>query len=352
MQRENLRRAPAEVTFNIVYVPGSVRRLLPFALTLLMGSGVRIRVVSNGCGADEIELLHAASHREDRISVHVLPFASSVDHGTALNHLFTSFDEPIFAFADSDVLASGDFVDDLFHTSPRAAAVFAAPAVFHTDDEAVLPAGATYLAGRHMVLSDGTPSGGTYIAAYERRLVEQVWQRAPRGFKAHRRSLLDRRLKRQFSSRGWSFHVFDTGRVINLLLLLDGHRLENRNVPALHHIGGLSVRELGSAFSSMRLMMRQLRARDDHVFQRMIDGAFRRLYVRSSRSPAPSRERRRIVCAHVDEVLDAIDAGRPVPATPPTGSEEVDRRLSELVAALVESYPAGLNAVGGYRPSP
>ena len=335
----SLERAPSEVTFNVVYTPGSVRRLLPFAQSLLHGSGVRIRVVSNGCEADEIELLHSASRRSDRISVHILPFASAVNHGHALNHLFTTFEEPIFAFADSDVLAGGDFADDLFSAAPGTAGVFTAPPVGLIDAEASLPEGETYLDGRHRLLPDGTPIGGTYVAAYERRALDQVWERAPRGFGITRRSLLDRGFRAELSRRGWSFRVFDTGRVVNLLLLLDGHRLENRTVPELHHVGGFTVRDFRDTGVGVRHLVRQLRAPDRQLLQRATDGAFMRLYS-WRRGSRPGSSRRRIVRAHIDQVLGAIDAGRAVPEAPPTGSEQVDQRLSELVAALVQNYPA------------
>src|SRR4051794_11198901 len=300
MSRERLDRVPSEVTFNVIYSAGSAKRLLPFAESLLQGAGVRVRTVSNGCGADEVEWLRAASRRDERVSTYVLPFATSVDHGSALNHLFESFDEPVFAFADSDVLAAGDFVDDLFSAAPGTAAVFTAPPAWLTDAEARLPEGETFLDGRHFRLRDGTPIGGSYVAAYERRPLELVWERAPRGFGITRRSLLDRRLRAELSSRGWSFRAFDTGRVLNLLLLLEGHRLDNRIVPELHHVGGFTARDFGRPSVGLRHLVRQVRAPDDRLFQRAVDGAFVRLYNRR-RGPLPGHELRRQVLTHVDE---------------------------------------------------
>src|SRR5437764_3121301 len=100
-------------------MPGSVSRLLPLALSLLQAPEVRIRLVANGCHADEVEFLRAATEIDERLSLYVLPQQNPVEHGRALNHLFQRFDEPRFAFIDSDVVASGDFMAGLLPIPPR-----------------------------------------------------------------------------------------------------------------------------------------------------------------------------------------------------------------------------------------
>ena len=67
------------ITFNVLFTPGSVGRLLPFALSLLKGSGVRIRVVANGCGSDEVDLMRAATRVDERISHYVLPNRNPIE---------------------------------------------------------------------------------------------------------------------------------------------------------------------------------------------------------------------------------------------------------------------------------
>jgi hypothetical protein len=260
------------ITFNVLFTPGSVGRLLPFALSLLQGSGVRVRMVANGCRADEVDLMRAASRVDERISHHVLPQRNPIEHGQALNHLFELFDEPYFAIADSDVIAAGDFMDGLQPISPPAA-VFSAPPIWAPDDEAVAPAGIRVLSGRYRVLNDGTPIGSTYLAIYERAAIEPLWRQAPRGFGVHFRYQLPRWMRTSFSERGWRFRMFDSCRLVNLLLLVNGYRLENRTAPELFHLGGYSLREIQGSGAGLRIVISLLRSRDDRWLQRIVDGA-------------------------------------------------------------------------------
>src|ERR1051325_3792775 len=55
------------LTINVVFTADSVRRLLPFSLSLLQGSGVRLRLVANACAPAEVELLDAVAASDERI---------------------------------------------------------------------------------------------------------------------------------------------------------------------------------------------------------------------------------------------------------------------------------------------
>jgi hypothetical protein len=335
------------ITFNVVFTPGSLARMLPFAFSLLQGTGVRIRVVGNGCSTEEIDLLREAADVDGRISHYVLPSAHPVEHGLALNHLFVAFPEPYFAIADSDVVASGDFMASLWPLAPGQAAVFAAPPVWVADDEAVTPPNWWFLGGRHRVLSDGTPSGATYVAIYERAAIEPLWRDAPRGFALHYRYVLPRRVRASLSARGWDYRLLDTCRLVNLQLLLEGFTIENRSVPELHHVGGFSTREFEGSRMMLRNLLRTVRANDDQWLQRVTDKVLRRFYVRRSRRDPRWRrvnERRHAVRSYVDAVLDAIIADEPAPTALRTDSPEVDRRVAALVSALEAHYRPELGA--------
>ncbi len=334
------------ITFNVVFTPGLVGRLLPFALSLLQGSGVRVRVVANGCGSDEIDLMRAATRVDERISQFVLPNRNPIEHGQALNRLFEAFDEPHFAIADSDLIADGDFMDTL-QPIPPGTAMFSGTPVWVADDDAGLLAGATVLSGRHRALADGTPIGCTYLAVYERATIEPLWRRAPRGFGVHFRHMLPREMKTAFSERGWRFRLFDSCRVVNLLLLVDGHRLQYRAIPEVHHVGGYSAREFESRGAGLRNLIRLLRWSEERSLQRIVDGLSIRLCNQWQRDPRRARmnRTRRVVLAYVDVALDAILAGRPTPPAPFTGSVDVDRRVAALVSALEARYPSALSAL-------
>lgn len=343
-EQTELQRQNRGVTFNVVFTPGSPARLLPFSLSLLQSPSVRVRVVANGCDPREIALMRAAAETDERLSHYVLQSAHPIEHGLALNHLFETFPEPRFAFVDSDVIATGDFMRALSSLAPGQVGVFTAPPVWMTDDEAVSIPGSSILSGRRRRLQDGTFVGNTYCAIYERAVVEPVWRAAPRGFALHHKHRLPRSVRASLAARGWRFRTLDTARLINLQLLLAGFKLENRRVPELHHLGGFSVRHFQGTRGGMRRLVAVLRSSSDGRLRRLADGILNRFYFRIQNDPSRRRKRqhRWEVLFYIDEVLDAILAGEPTPRALRTDSAEVDRRVAELVAALETQYPRGV----------
>jgi hypothetical protein len=336
------------ITFNVLFMPGAVARLLPFTLSLLQAPQARIRVVANGCTPDEVDLLRAASRVDERISSYALPQPDPIEHGRALNHLFERFDEPYFAFADSDVIAGGNFMTGLLPIA-SGTSVFSAPPVWLAEEEAVLPTEARHMGGHRRFLSDGTVVGNTFLAIYERAALEPVWRRAPRGFAIHYRYLLPRPIRTAFSKRGWRFQVFDSCRVVNLMLLLDGHRLENRAIPELHHIGSFNVREYVGRTAAWRDLTRLLSSKPGRSFRATVGTAAYilqgRWWRRREADRVRIRTRRETVVTYIDRVLDAILADRPVPAAPRTDSAEVDRKVAALVSTLEAHYRPNLTAL-------
>jgi hypothetical protein len=309
------------VTFNVVFTPGTAARLIPFALSLLEGTGVGVRLVANGCGPEDLALLRRAARADERVSFHSLSALHPVAHGSALNRLFVAFpDDPHFAFADSDVIASGDFMPRLWPLAPGQAAVSAAPPVWAADAETVVPRGWPVLSGRMRTLHDGTAVGGTYMAIYDRAAIEPFWRRAPRGFEVHHWLAVPRDLRASLRERGWSYRVLDTGRLINLQLLLAGFTIENRAAPELHHVGAFSGRE------PRRRGLTQIV--DDSMFRLHLARVRRRAHIQRIDA------RRSAVGLYLRDAVGAVHAGEPPPAAPRTDSAEVDERLAALVAAI------------------
>lgn len=326
-----------------MFTPETVRRLLPFTFTLLQGAGVRLRLVANGCGPEEIDLLRDAAATDERLSHHVLPAPDLLTHGAALNHLFEAFaDEPYFAFADSDVIAGGDFMPCLSTMAAKQAGVFAAAPVWAADADLVVPPEWPVLSGRMNVLADGTHVGGTYLAIYDRAAVEPVWRRAPQGFEPHFRPFVARAMRAELAARGWDYRIFDTARLVNLLLLLEGRTLENRVVPQLHHVGGLSsTTPFTGPVAVLRNLPLLLRSRIHRRLKPVAEYVgFRLLLWRRLREPRHHliNERRSAISAYVHAVLGAIEAGEPVPPPLRTDSADVDERLAALIETIEERY--------------
>lgn len=331
------------VTFNVVYTPGTARRLVPFGLSLLQGSGVSLRLVANGCDATDVELLGRVASEHERVSRHVLPWRRPVEHGIALNHLFEAFpDESHFAIADSDVIASGDFMQDLWPLAAGQAAVCAAPPVWAARAEMVAPPGWPVLSGRLRELPDGTAVGGTYFAIYDRAALQPQWRRAPRGFRVHHTRLLPAHLRATLTEHGWCYRMLDTGRLIHLLLIADGHSVENRDSPQLHHVGAFSGVAISGRGALVGRAWTALRAADWRQLRQFADDMVVRAHLRRPHAAEPIQrlnERRRKVIAHLRAVVEACAEGRPPPAAAaPTGCDEVDRGVAALTEALRTQY--------------
>jgi hypothetical protein len=338
------------LTFNVLFTPGTVVRLLPFSLSLLQSPGIRLRVIANGCDQAEIDVMGAVEESNERVSRHILPSADPVEHGHALNQLFEAFPERHFAFVDSDVIVGGDFIDRLLPLAPGTAGVFAdATPVWRTHESTVSLSKTRDLMGNVCTLHDGAFVGNTYCAIYERAALEPVWRAAPRGFVAHHHYMVPESLKESLRARGWHYRTYDTARLVNLQLLLAGFELENREVPEIHHVGAVSGRDFRGSRGGMRRAAAVLRSGSENRPRALVDGLMSRVYRQTKWRPSPGRRRNqqrlRGVVAYVDAVLDAIWAGEPRPPAPSTDSPELDRRIAALVATLETQYPRGVASI-------
>ena len=189
-------------------------------------------------------MLRALADSDERLSHDDLGHARPVQHGIALNHVFEAYSEPRFAFVDSDVFASGDFLEALAHRVPGQAAAFSADHVWRRDGGSVAGSRRFVLPGSKHRLSDGTYLGNSYCAIYERDAIEPLWRAAPNGFANTYGYELSRSARAALASRGWRWRLYDTARVINLQLLMAGFTLEERAVSELHHLGGFSVKDV------------------------------------------------------------------------------------------------------------
>jgi hypothetical protein len=335
-------------TFNVIFTPGSVTRLLPFALSLLRSPTIRLRLVANGCDPHEVELIHSVATTDSRVSDHVVHSRRPIEHGLALNELFETYPEPYFAFTDSDVIADGDFMASLGTPGPRQAGVFTAPPVWLTDEDRT--AGALdRLGGRRSRLPDGTYVGNTYCAVYRRGTLESVWDSTPMGFAGVPGHRLPDDIEAQLDIPGWTLRWVDTGRVLNLKLLAAGFKLGEREVPQLHHVGGLSHPDDVKRTAPIRRFSKVVRAAPKGSRLRFVAADIRAHLRRRMMGPYRRHpwlvSRRAVVRVHVDRAIDAIRDGKSVPPAPRTGSGEVDRRLADLLAALETGYPPGLAVV-------
>ena len=277
------------LTFNVVFTTGTVECLLPFALSLSQSCPAHFRLIDNAGSRIDLYLLEAVAKHFPAFSYFRLPRNHPTEHGEVLNTLFTTFDEHEFAIVDSDVFAAGTFLPALIPLTANCAGTFSAPPVWVEDAKTVIPTDGTYVYARQRSLADGTSIGNTYCAVYDRCALESVWHLAPSGFARHDHFALPSEARALLAARGWRLVAFDTARVLNMLLLAKGYRLENRDVPNLHHLGGFSAtlfnRKPDSAGVLLRRLWHLLRNSQGARWHLLTQGVRHRLYLARVRRP-------------------------------------------------------------------
>jgi hypothetical protein len=234
--------APAEreVVWNLVFTPSTFRCFNLFTQSVLAMSDARVRLVANGCDPNDVALMRKFAARFGaRVDVTPLPGSELLTHGRALTALYdTTHDGPLFCFVDTDVKATGRFMPRLLQALDAADVVTSGDVAW--SDDTVLPAGERNLAGRHAVDIDGFVYGTSYLAMYRREAVDRVRARWNITFEPYARAHLPSGAQEQLHAMGRDFDMYDTAKVLNILVQTEGGIVRHLAHPELFHVGGIS----------------------------------------------------------------------------------------------------------------
>ena len=103
----------ADLQFNIIFTPYTVRYLKPFIASLLKWSDCRYRLVANALSSEDKDQLIELADQHDRLEFIVLSETGPIEHGKALRWLQERTESPWFCFMDSDIIATGPFLDQV-----------------------------------------------------------------------------------------------------------------------------------------------------------------------------------------------------------------------------------------------
>lgn len=158
------------ITLNVIYTPDSALLLAPFAATLLRWSDCRVRLVANGCSAEECAHLAALAAQQPRPTFLALPTATTWPHSAVLDWLHDGCEERFFAFVDSDLFAVGPFL----------------PADLSADLTCLLPPTVYWDAADERWQPHRHRMGCTYFAIYDSAQLHAVRRRWGVGFAKQR----------------------------------------------------------------------------------------------------------------------------------------------------------------------
>lgn len=225
------------VTFNIIYVGGTVEFLLPFAFTLLEHSSCRFRLVANGCSAAEESRLERVCQKHERLEFYSLSSPEPLVHGQVLSHLQRLERSPYFAFMDSDIFATGPWIDAHLHRLRDRTAIFSCLPVWQDPGELIMPAGYRFMRGGFLETHDGQLLGVSYYAIYRNDPLRDFirtsgidfqkyfWRDVPNGY----RTVLE--------NRGLKVETYDTCKLLNILFQHEGALMAFEPTEHLTHIG-------------------------------------------------------------------------------------------------------------------
>jgi hypothetical protein len=228
--------------FNIVVTGRVFWHLQFFVCSLLHNSGARFRLVANGCTAETLVLLddYARAHPGRVVEVMEVSPDAMVAHGVALDAVRRQRDDgELFCLVDPDIKARGPFLAPYLELLRTHSAVTSGRQVWvedHVVPDTHLGLG---LDGRHFFHPDGFVYGCPHLAMYRRAHLDETCARWGVGLGSAGPELAEATRDR-LASAGHLYRVYDTGKIVNILLQLDGRTLRHVDPDELIHIGGMS----------------------------------------------------------------------------------------------------------------
>lgn len=226
---------------NIIYVGGTVARLLPFLHSILVYTKWPLNLVLNGCDEEEARLIETiATAHPDRVEIVVASANRVLAHGVVLDQLLHDEPSPYFCVLDSDVFAAGPVeLTELLPTSDLVGTCSCLP-IWHTAEDGTMPDGYSIAAGRFIRTAKLEFLGCTYAAAYRVDALRDVVSRYGISLRNVHWDALPSAAQAELDRRSLRLRDYDTLKVANLLIQENGDRLTYVDIPNLIHLGGQS----------------------------------------------------------------------------------------------------------------
>lgn len=227
--------------FNIVWTGDVFDHLQVFTASVLHQSEARFRFVANGCPPAQIAAMErfAALHPGRVVEVLDVSSPRMVPHGAALDTVFEQRDDgELFCFIDPDILAVAPFMPRFAEALDQHDAVTSGKEVWSETN--VRPDGHAGVNGEYFYDRDGFVFGSPHLAIYRRGALDDTLGRWGVGFGSGGEHNISAEALRRIEEFGRAYWIYDTGKIVNILLQADGHTLTHAENPDLVHVGGVS----------------------------------------------------------------------------------------------------------------
>jgi hypothetical protein len=227
--------------FNVVWTGSVFPYLRHFVVSQLRHSGARFRFVANGCPPDQVRLMERFAEASGGRVTDVFVSSTRMDrHGAALDAVLAARDDSeFFCFVDPDILAGRPYLRDFADLLDGGCAAVTSGRGVWTDD-VVVPPGHPGVPGECFYSQGGYLFGSPHFAMYRRAPLLETIARWGVGFGSAGGGDLTPQAEDALAAAGHRYWIYDTGKIVNILLQEDGHRLDHFEHPVLLHIGGMS----------------------------------------------------------------------------------------------------------------
>jgi hypothetical protein len=319
--------AESDFVFNIVWTGSVFPYLRHFVASQLRYSGARFRFVANGCPPDQVRLMEEfAATAADRVTEIFVSSATMNRHGAALDAVLDARDDgEFFCFVDPDILAERPYLPKFAAALDEGCAGVTSGKGVWTDD-VVVPPGHPGVPGECFYSQEGYLFGSPHFAMYRRAPVEETVSRWGAGFGAAGGDLTQD-AKDALAAAGHDYWIYDTGKIVNILLQQDGHRLCHFEHSALLHIGGMS-----------------------HYLSPPKGQGKPRSDGEASDLGLPWAPARLEVARYTADLLRALSDGKPPPAPPADLETDLAGRLDRVRRSVIELFGTPAGGVDVARP--
>lgn len=307
-----------QYVFNVVWTGEVFHHLQLFVASLIEHSDAQFRFVANACPPGQIDAMERFAARHPGRVVEVVEVSSQVmlRHGEALDEVFRTRDDgELFCLIDPDIQATGPFLAMFDELLAHHDAVTSGKEVW--SDHNIRPEAHPGVNGEYFFDQDGYVFGSPHLAVYRRAALVDTLQRWGVGFGSTGKDLPDAARDR-LAEAGRGYWVYDTAKVVNILLQEDGHPLCHQEHPDLLHIGGVS-HFLAPPSSAPATVGKPPRWGEGPDW-----GQGEGMAVRFE------------VARYTSAVLQELCDGRPAPEIPAGVESSIQDRLERVQAALID----------------
>lgn len=225
---------------NLIYVKGSVEKLLPLIGTHLANSSCSYRLISNGCTPEEEEILQNLAAQKEQLLYYSIDSVQILPHHVVLNHLLNLDDDKYFAFMDTDILTISDPVPIFLEKLENHDGFTSGFPVWHDSEDLVMPKNFMVMGGRYAKVHTGDIVGLSYMAIYHRDRLKKFIEFSGIDFKRYKWKDIPAHYQSQLKSWGLKKSYFDTGKLLVLLWNRHDGQVSYSPMNEIIHFGGIS----------------------------------------------------------------------------------------------------------------